>query len=235
MEYMADNPGVCSLTTNILDTSTGMSHCQGYEKYAWSGNAEHGYVGHFLLGGGAIMRRKCLAQVEGYPEAFFWGREEADLSLQLLAKGCTLVYHPSFVTIHDRSTNGIKGGSWVYYYTRNPIWTALAVLSARAGAPAGALSGPCAVYSRTYRAASPGPPGCLTRSAASHDSGTTASNSPAMPRQLELTCSVATPTAMPSRSARSRAGSLLPTDRRSTEPGIGRQSRMRPETGCRVH
>jgi GT2 family glycosyltransferase len=124
MQYMLDNPRVCTLTTNVIDISTGISHCQGYAEFAWSGSAEQGYIGHFLLGGGTIMRRKCLTQVEGYPENFFWGREEADLSLQLLAQGCTLAYHPGFVTIHDRSGSGIKGSRWVYYYTRNPIWTA---------------------------------------------------------------------------------------------------------------
>lgn len=55
---------------------------------------------------GLALRSEVATQVGGFPERFFYGMDEPDLSLRIIDAGYKLLYDPSVVVTHHRSDLG---------------------------------------------------------------------------------------------------------------------------------
>ncbi|MCX7732548.1 MAG: glycosyltransferase family 2 protein [candidate division WOR-3 bacterium] len=109
---------LCTRVVNFYDQSC---ETQDWEVFAWGGDANQGFRGHFIHGSGTIFRSSALRQISGYPEDFFWGFEEADLTLQFLLAGSTIVYKPDFITLHRRRRRQFSSPLVTTYYVRNGV------------------------------------------------------------------------------------------------------------------
>ncbi|GAB4092301.1 hypothetical protein GCM10028786_12270 [Flaviaesturariibacter terrae] len=63
---------------------------------------------YFYAGGAHAVRRSALDKVGDYPEDFFYGMEEYDLSYRLLDAGFSIVYTDAIVMLHKESPLGRK-------------------------------------------------------------------------------------------------------------------------------
>jgi GT2 family glycosyltransferase len=59
-----------------------------------------------FIGAGHALRRSALDEVGLYPESFFYGMEEFELSFRLMKAGYRIVYDPSFTVTHMKADNG---------------------------------------------------------------------------------------------------------------------------------
>lgn len=63
---------------------------------------------YFYAGGAHAVKRSVLEEVGRYPEGFFYGMEEYDLSYRILDAGYSIVYSDSIVMLHKESPLGRK-------------------------------------------------------------------------------------------------------------------------------
>jgi GT2 family glycosyltransferase len=63
---------------------------------------------YFYAGGAHAIRRNVLNEVGNYPEDFFYGMEEYDLSYRILDEGYSIVYSNKIVMLHKESPLGRK-------------------------------------------------------------------------------------------------------------------------------
>jgi GT2 family glycosyltransferase len=63
---------------------------------------------YFYAGGAHAIRRSVLDEVGHYPEDFFYGMEEYDLSYRVLDRGYSIVYSDRIVMLHKESPLGRK-------------------------------------------------------------------------------------------------------------------------------
>jgi GT2 family glycosyltransferase len=59
-----------------------------------------------FIGAGHAIRKSALDEVGLYPESFFYGMEEFELSFRLMKAGYRIVYDPSFTVTHMKADNG---------------------------------------------------------------------------------------------------------------------------------
>ncbi len=59
-----------------------------------------------FIGAGHALRKSALDEVGLYPESFFYGMEEFELSFRLMKAGYRIVYDPSFTVTHMKADNG---------------------------------------------------------------------------------------------------------------------------------
>jgi GT2 family glycosyltransferase len=97
---------------------------------------------YFYAGGAHAIRRHVLNEIGSYPEDFFYGMEEYDLSYRILDKGYSIVYSDKIVMLHKESPLGRKPKAeklmmmWVnkskvawrylpkkYFYTTAILWS----------------------------------------------------------------------------------------------------------------
>jgi GT2 family glycosyltransferase len=75
-----------------------------YEQY----RHKDAFYTYFYAGGAHAILRKVFAETGYYPEDFFYGMEEYDLSYRLLDKGYAIQYNSSIVMLHKESPLGRK-------------------------------------------------------------------------------------------------------------------------------
>lgn len=63
---------------------------------------------YYYAGGAHAIKRDVIEQLGYYPEDFFYGMEEYDLSYRLLNAGCSIVYSDKIVMLHKESPLGRK-------------------------------------------------------------------------------------------------------------------------------
>lgn len=63
---------------------------------------------YYYAGGAHAIKKKVLDKVGNYPEDFFYGMEEYDLSYRILDKGYSIVYSSNIVMLHKESPLGRK-------------------------------------------------------------------------------------------------------------------------------
>ncbi len=63
---------------------------------------------YFYAGGAHAVKREVMEQVGSYPEDFFYGMEEYDLSYRILNAGYSIVYSDKIVMLHKESPLGRK-------------------------------------------------------------------------------------------------------------------------------
>jgi GT2 family glycosyltransferase len=59
-----------------------------------------------FIGAGHALRKTALDETGLYPESFFYGMEEFELSFRLMKAGYRIVYDPSFTVTHMKTDNG---------------------------------------------------------------------------------------------------------------------------------
>lgn len=59
-----------------------------------------------FIGAGHALRKSALDETGLYPESFFYGMEEFELSFRLMKVGYRIVYDPSFTVTHMKADNG---------------------------------------------------------------------------------------------------------------------------------
>ncbi len=59
-----------------------------------------------FIGAGHALRKSALDETGLYPESFFYGMEEFELSFRLMKAGYRIVYDPSFTVTHMKADNG---------------------------------------------------------------------------------------------------------------------------------
>ena len=115
----------------------GLPH-KKYEKY----KDKHSFYTYFYAGGAHAVKREVLDEVGDYPEDFFYGMEEYDLSYRLIDKGYAIQYNDKIVMLHKESPLGRKPPSqklkmmWVnkskvawrylpkiYFYSTALLWS----------------------------------------------------------------------------------------------------------------
>lgn len=69
---------------------------------------KHFFETYYYAGGAHAIRREALEKVGSYPEDFFYGMEEYDLSYRLLDAGYSIVYSDAVVMLHKESPLGRK-------------------------------------------------------------------------------------------------------------------------------
>ncbi len=69
---------------------------------------------------GVALRAQVVAEVGGYPERFFYGMEEVDLSYRLLDAGYTILYDPAIAVHHFRSNLG-RPITGIKYWKNNAV------------------------------------------------------------------------------------------------------------------
>lgn len=121
VDFLERHADVAALCTNVINYYTGESETRGWEEYAMASGDEY-YEGLFMHGSGMTYRSQCIQATHGFPEDFFWGWEENDLTLQLVSKDLKIVYKPDIVTYHRRSPLH-RDEKWAFLMrTRNGIW-----------------------------------------------------------------------------------------------------------------
>jgi GT2 family glycosyltransferase len=63
---------------------------------------------YFFAGGAHAIKREVLEKVGNYPEDFFYGMEEYDLSYRILDNGYSIAYSDSIIMLHKESPLGRK-------------------------------------------------------------------------------------------------------------------------------
>lgn len=63
---------------------------------------------YYYAGGAHAIRKEALDKIGSYPEDFFYGMEEYDLSYRVLNKGYSIVYSSNIVMLHKESPLGRK-------------------------------------------------------------------------------------------------------------------------------
>lgn len=63
---------------------------------------------YFYAGGAHAVKREVIENLGGYPEDFFYGMEEYDLSYRILEAGYCIVYSDKIVMLHKESPLGRK-------------------------------------------------------------------------------------------------------------------------------
>lgn len=66
----------------------------------------HGFETYYFAGGAHAVTREAIERVGLYPEDFFYGMEEYDLSYRLLEAGYSIAYRDSIVMLHKESPEG---------------------------------------------------------------------------------------------------------------------------------
>lgn len=103
---------------------------------------KHSFYTYYYAGGAHAIKKEVLEQVGHYPEDFFYGMEEYDLSYRIIQKGYSIRYSDRIVMLHKESPLGRKPTSeklkmmWVnkskvawrylpriYFYSTALLWS----------------------------------------------------------------------------------------------------------------
>ncbi len=76
-----------------------------------------------FLGGGHSLSMRMLEQTGGWPQEFFFAHEETDLAWRALDKGWRIVYEPTLVLQHPR-TSPTRHAIFYRMVARNRVWLA---------------------------------------------------------------------------------------------------------------
>ncbi|MFZ1728602.1 MAG: glycosyltransferase, partial [Bacteroidota bacterium] len=122
LRTMESDERIASVCAACIHPDTGVAETEGIERFASGGSADSGYDVVNIAAGGSLLRMSALRETRGYGEEFFWGREENDLSFQLLQRGWRIVFDPRAVIWHSLSPTGRLVYRRLQYVTRNSFW-----------------------------------------------------------------------------------------------------------------
>ncbi len=109
--------------TAIYRTRSGYFETWNWESFAVGGDAENGFEGLFLHGSGTAYRREHLLKTSAFDNDLFWGDEEFDAALNLIAHGFRIFYFPRVVTNHRASFTNRNKARFYRVVPRNHLVT----------------------------------------------------------------------------------------------------------------
>lgn len=77
-----------------------------------------------VMGCGNLVRTRLWTELGGYEKRFFLYRNDVDLALRLLARGCGVAFDPAWRVMHDSPAAAVKSERWLTLATRNWCWMA---------------------------------------------------------------------------------------------------------------
>jgi GT2 family glycosyltransferase len=111
-----------------------------------------------FIGAGHAIRREVFEKCGLYPEDYFYGVEELDLSFRIIDQGCRILYFPSVRVLHKQVNTGrvTNQEKWIMSY-RNRMLTAYKYLPTKYVVGLGiVLFGKIAIRSRSITAPAEG-------------------------------------------------------------------------------
>ena len=125
VDFFDRRPEASALCTAIYRTRSSYFETWNWEAFAVSGDAQEGYEGLFVHGSGTAYRREHLLKTDAFDNDLFWGDEEFDAALSLIAHGYRIFYWPTVVTNHRASLSNRSKGRFYRRVTRNHLLTFL--------------------------------------------------------------------------------------------------------------
>lgn len=122
VEFFNANLEASAVCTNIYRKRSGYYETKGWERYAIGGNHKKGFEGLFIHTSGTAFRKKHFLDSEAFKSGF-WGDQEFEASLNLLAHGYRIFYLPSITTNHRASLLNRRKERYFRYATRNHLLT----------------------------------------------------------------------------------------------------------------
>src|SRR4029078_4153900 len=135
------NTAIVSFKVLYYDTLTMQRNALPHKKYNKYKDRRSFYT-YYYAGGAHAIKKEVLEQIGHYPEDFFYGMEESDLSYRIIDKGYSIQYNDSIVMLHKESPLGRKPTSeklrmmWVnkskvawrylpkiYFYSTALLWS----------------------------------------------------------------------------------------------------------------
>jgi GT2 family glycosyltransferase len=98
---------IVSFKVLYYDTLDMQQNALPHKKYHTYKDKQSFYT-YYYAGGAHAVKKKVLEQIGYYPEDFFYGMEEYDLSYRLLDRGYAIQYNASIVMLHKESPLGRK-------------------------------------------------------------------------------------------------------------------------------
>lgn len=98
---------IVSFKVLYYDTLEMQQNALPHKRYA-EYKDKHFFETYYYAGGAHAIRRDVIEQLGSYPDDFFYGMEEYDLSYRILEAGLTIVYSDKIVMLHKESPLGRK-------------------------------------------------------------------------------------------------------------------------------
>ncbi|HEX9064479.1 MAG TPA: glycosyltransferase [Streptosporangiaceae bacterium] len=118
----AAEPRLAVLSFRVADPDGGGS-ARWHVPRLRAGDPERSSVVTTFAGGACAIRRSAFEEAGGFPDAFFFGHEETDLSWRLLEMGYRIEYDAAAVMCHPPARNA-RHESWYRLEARNRVWLA---------------------------------------------------------------------------------------------------------------
>lgn len=80
-------------------------------------NSNKAFETTYYIGAGHAIRKEVFDKCGLYPDDFFYGMEELDLSFRIMEKGYKIIYYPEVVVWHKKSPLGRVTNSQKWMYT----------------------------------------------------------------------------------------------------------------------
>lgn len=98
---------IISFRVLYFDTLEMQKNALPHKDYAHY-HSKHNFETYYYAGGAHAIRREVFDKVGHYPETFFYGMEEYDLSYRILDAGYNIVYSDRITMLHKESPLGRK-------------------------------------------------------------------------------------------------------------------------------
>lgn len=104
-QFIENNTAVITLNIHYFDTGLRQPNALPHKKYKEYKDKEW-FLTYYFVGAAHLMRRELFQKTKLYPENFFYGMEEYDLSYRIVEAGYTLAYDNSIKVLHKESPLG---------------------------------------------------------------------------------------------------------------------------------
>ncbi|OFW45996.1 MAG: hypothetical protein A2163_01475 [Actinobacteria bacterium RBG_13_35_12] len=112
------DPHIGILTFKIINYYTKTIQKNEFPHINKSLNPDRDFETSYFIGAGHVIKKEIFNQCGLYPEDYFYGLEELDLSFRAIDRGHKIVYFPEVVVWHKKSSTGRMSDKkkWTYLY-----------------------------------------------------------------------------------------------------------------------
>jgi GT2 family glycosyltransferase len=121
-DRFAAEPELAVLAFRVLDPAGGAG-ARWHVPRLRAGDPERSSVVTTFAGGACAIRRSAYCEAGGFPDAFFFGHEETDLSWRLTELGYRIEYDAAARMCHPAVSNA-RHPAWYRTEARNRVWLA---------------------------------------------------------------------------------------------------------------
>lgn len=104
-EFKENNTAIITLNIFYYSTNERQKNALPHKKYAIYKDREW-FLTYYFTGAAHLMKKELFEQTGLYPEDFFYGMEEYDLSYRVINSGYSLAYDSSIKILHKESPEG---------------------------------------------------------------------------------------------------------------------------------